>query len=227
LLFQAGDGRLGVSLCNQASMTSLAAKLRRLRDLAPAAKPARLVLLRDARLPISAGAQKSRNYLAELAKQGTRLLRPTAEAMAALEALRGLLSDAKAGDLAHRGETVEPRTVEEWLTAHRDPSLAALGAEVFSAPAPGGDPPPRDPDLVLDELLELLGERHVIALQEAAERLGHTVGELERCVRDHAGAVGVLSRPRAVLFQRANDRTGGESSPAEGSGRDGGGAASP
>src|SRR5262249_45189108 len=117
LLFQAGDGRIGVSLCNQADMRSLAAKLRRLGDLPRTAKPARLVLLRDARLPISAGAQKSRKYLDELAKQGARLLRPTAEALAALEALRSLLSDAKAGDLAHRGETIGPRTVEEWLSA--------------------------------------------------------------------------------------------------------------
>ena len=43
---------------------------------------------------------------------------PPVDALAALDAVRELLSDAKSGDLAYQGDTISPQTVEEWLAAH-------------------------------------------------------------------------------------------------------------
>jgi hypothetical protein len=199
LVLEGPDGRVGVCLCNTENMTSLAGRFRRLRQVAAGGKPEKLVLLRDARLPISKGAKKAREYLDELKAQGVCELRPSTEVLAALQALRALLSEAKAGDLALRGEPLGPQTVREWLAAHLPRDLAELLDEVLSPPQFAGGEEPED-DL-FDRLMELLEGRHVLAVEEAAAELEQPLAALEGCVRRNARHFGHLAGPPAVLFE--------------------------
>lgn len=126
----AGAGpTLGFSICNQVNSNSLARRFRRLRDeILP---PKQIVLVRDPRLPISAHAEKTQSYLRELTEAGVRFVRPPVEAISALHALRTLLAEAQAGDLAIDGETIEPSLVEAWLAEHLSGSLQQFADEAI------------------------------------------------------------------------------------------------
>jgi hypothetical protein len=212
VLLEGPDGRIGISLCNQRDLRKVWRRLQRLPDLLQQGKLEKLVLMRDAPPPDSRSAKRTRELWNRLIKQGARWVRPSAEALAALDALRGLLSDSKAGDLANRGQTVTPQTVQEWLAAHLPASLRDLLDELVSYPGVGGPP---DEDDVLDRLTELLGERPVIALEAAASDLGVAPGDLEARVRDHAARVGLLEGPPAVLFRLVADGEPRADDPAE------------
>jgi hypothetical protein len=200
LVLEGPDGRIGVSLCNAESMTSLAGRFRRLRKVADAKEgPEKLVLLRDVRLPISPGAKKTREHLDELKQQGVCELRPSAEVLAALQALCSLLSDAKAGNLAHNGEPLEPKTVQDWLAAHLPRDLQDLLGELLAPPDIAGREEPEDDRF--DRLVELIEVRHVMAVEEAATELGEPLAALEGCIRRNIQHLGSLSGPPAVLFQ--------------------------
>jgi hypothetical protein len=193
MLFRDSGGRsVGVSLCNERNMTSLAGRLRRLLERHRTMQGTGLVIVRDSRLPISRAAAKTREYLAELRARGARVVHPTTEALAALEALRGMLSEAKAGDLSYSGDTIEPRTVAEWIVANLSPALQGLLDDIFSAEA--GAPPP-------EGLLDILQERRVIGLDVVASELGQPAPAIEQWVRCNGRQVGVLHGPPAVLFQ--------------------------
>jgi hypothetical protein len=204
LVLEGAGGLVGVSLCNQPSKTrGLPDKLRRLRDQLKEGRPSRLVLLRDARLPIGSGAKKTREYLDDLATLGARIVRPSAEAMAALQALRTLLSDAKAGDLSNNGRPLDPTTVQEWLAAHMPRDLCELVEEVASNELPSvADAPDA---LLIDALLELLEERHVVALPEAAAHLGRPIESLADSVRRHSEQFGILNGSPMVVFQLTSE----------------------
>ena len=70
-------------------------RLDQLRKLAEDAPATKLILLRDSRLPIGRTAAKTRELRERLLKKGARWVEPSAEALATLDALRRLLSDAK------------------------------------------------------------------------------------------------------------------------------------
>jgi hypothetical protein len=132
------DGRIGLSLCNQPSLNSLAARFRRLKDRQHSPKLHKLILLRDPRLPITRSARQARNYLKELNRAGASYLQPDVEVLAALDASSSLLSDAKSGDLANAGENVEPAGVEKWLTANLPGVLRDFLEEILAGPRPAG-----------------------------------------------------------------------------------------
>ena len=67
---------------------------------------ARLIVVRDSRVPITPKATKTRQALDELQRAEVVVRHPSPEVLAALDALRSLLSDAKSGDLGY------PSTVE-------------------------------------------------------------------------------------------------------------------
>jgi hypothetical protein len=107
-------------------MRSLGARFKRLKDWQFKNREVKLVLIRDQRLPISKTAVATRSHLQSLEEKGAVLTQPDAETLAALQALRSLLSDAKSGDLHYQGETLAPRTVQEWLCRNLDPSLTSF-----------------------------------------------------------------------------------------------------
>jgi hypothetical protein len=185
---------LGVSVCNETNMKSLAARLRHLAQGGEALSGLRLRVLRDPRLAISKGAKKTQEYLAALEKQGARLVQPSVEALAALSALRSLLSDARAGDLAARGETVPEATVAGWLRQNLDEALADLcDALEARAPEPGGG-------ALLRDLAELMLRRFVAPLDAAAAELGTSADVALAAARRHPDRFAVLEGPPVVLF---------------------------
>ena len=189
-------GRVGVSLCNASNLNSLAARLRRLSEALDPAKLAGLVLVRDARLPISAQAKKTRQHLKDLEARGARLIHPSADAMAALEALRGLLSDAKAGDLAHLGQPVDPRTVQEWLTAHLPDELRTLFNELVDQPTTAGEAGPIG--RVSAGSTGYPDREDRLPLEEAATQQGRAIAGPEDDEACHTDKLGIRARARMV-----------------------------
>jgi hypothetical protein len=204
LLLPADPDPLGVAICNETNMTSLAARLRHLlqRPAVQGPPPRRTVVLRDARLRIPRTAKRTQDYLDELARQGVRIVQPSQEALAALEALRTLLSDARAGDLAARGETVGEGTVSAWLARSLDAELIELIDELR-----GGAPRPQDQGLPQAQLLRDLGDvmwrRFVAPLDEVAAEIAASGDQVMAVARQHADQFGVLLGPPVVLFTHA------------------------
>ena len=176
----AGEGRsLNISLCNHGNMTSLAGRLRRLREATGQRLPASsLVLVRHPTLPLPKTAKRTKQYIDELTRAGARFLQPSEEAFAALAVLREMLAEAQAGDLHCRGETLAPEAVRAWLSTHLSPELRELAEELFgTTPLAAGDP-----DLWLRQaLLEFLEEHLIAKLADAAVNLGESEARLAGC----------------------------------------------
>jgi hypothetical protein len=99
------------------------------------------VLVKDTRVPLSPTANAAREYLGDLEQQGAVVVCPSTESLAALDALRELISDAKSGDLDCQGRPVPPQAVGEWLAANVSKCLRefvdeVLGKPTVSAPMP-------------------------------------------------------------------------------------------
>lgn len=197
LMLPVGDPPLGVAICNETNMKSLAARLRHLAQGGQALAGLRLRVVRDPRLAITKQAKKTQEYAAELEKQGVRTVQPSLEALAALEALRSLLSDARAGDLAAGGEGVDEATVGAWLAKHLDEPLLDL----CDALEGGGVRPeePKEGNLARD-LDDLMLRRFVVKLEAAAGELGRPADEVLATARRHPDRIGVLEGPPVVLF---------------------------
>ncbi len=198
-LAQPDGRRVGFSYCNQAHPNSLAARLRKiLTSWDPAGIP-ELVLVRDARLGIKSTARRTRERLKELESRGARIVRPSAEALAALDAIRSLLADAESGDLSHQGRRVPPGSVEEWLRSNMPEPLRELVDEIHAKPI--GE------DATLPEALTAcLRERKVLSAQEAARETDYSLEEVIRCARQNPMQFGLLEGPPPVLYEMVQQR---------------------
>jgi hypothetical protein len=197
------DGCIAVSVCNQ-NARGLHWRLKRIRGRLDGGRGVspydRLVLLRDPRQPIGKGA-KTRELFNELTDSGATVINPSVEVLAALEALRSLLSDAKAGDLAHRGEAVPVEDLKAWLVRKLPDCLTTFVDDLFSHPRPYGVAPAADRGLV-EDLAELIEIRCVLDAREAALELGRDLDEIETCAHGHPERFGVLAGPATVLLRR-------------------------
>jgi hypothetical protein len=190
------DAEIGICLCNHQNMNSLAGKFRRLIQNFPPGQRMRLVLLRHPQLRIRPGAKKVNQYLRWLNDRRVRIVTPSLEALAALDALRSLLSDTRSGDLTHQGKPVHEKTVREWFKSLKASPAKAFMDDVLSE----SDPiPPEDQEILLP-LRELMGKERVIALAEAARRMHIQIFRLEPFVKNHPREIGYLEGPPAVLF---------------------------
>ncbi len=172
-----GASRVEVVFANHTNMTSLAGMLRRLMDKKPPNPSLRLA--RDHRLPISPTATATRDRIKNIEQAGGRLVRVEAEALAALDAMRQLLTTATSGDLSLDGETIEARTVREWLASNLPPEVEKLAAALLgetAAPAPQPD---------ADALIELIAKRKVVSLAEAAQAISWPKEKVENYARTH------------------------------------------
>jgi hypothetical protein len=182
------NGRQMVALCNQANSNSLVNRIKKLEAWHPDAAQ-RLLLLRDARLPISPSAKATRQRLKSIEDKGGRVVSVSQEAIEALAALRRLLADAQSGDLAHRGYPIPVGTVEQWIAGHLPAALDPLIAE-FGAP-----------DLLSPKLADLLAQRKIVSVADAALELGVRPEEVESCARRDPRLFGILGGATAALFQ--------------------------
>ncbi|MES2788047.1 MAG: ATP-binding protein [Planctomycetota bacterium] len=200
LVFETESGRTGISLCTQANMNSLSARLKRLKTQFSTERLQRLVVIRDSRIPISATAKKSQQLLDELEQQQAVVLHPTMEVLAALDALRDLLSDAKSGNLSWHGGTILPQTLEEWLVGNLTDGLRDLVDQVLgnnSKAAGKGASDTRD----VEALNTLLATRPVLQLDEAAEALNRPIETVTSLAERYPDQFRVLNGPPATLFR--------------------------
>lgn len=195
LIFEADAGRLYISFCNQAG-NPLTARLAKLREAVEQGRIANLVVVRDSRLAISQHAKKAQEHLDALTQREVTLLRPSAEGLAAIEAFRSLLSDAKAGDLAKRGEGIGPGAVEEWFKAHLPSSVADFAEGLTPERRLSGR------EAIYDELLELVQQERIVRLDEAAERLHRDAETIAACAAGHLDQFGILQGPPLVIFEK-------------------------
>ena len=209
LLAGSGNGSIAVSVCNQENLASLARRLNSILNFAvdrPAQEKRfdRFVLLRDSRLPIGKTAVKSHERLQMLAERGARMLRPSPEALYALEAMRNLLAAASAGNLVHNGETVSPQSVREWLASNVPHVLERFLDELENGKR--GETPG-----FAAELLDFVSERFIVSVKEAAQTIKIPDEEIAAYALGNPGQVGYLAGPPGVLFRLVPEAGGGES----------------
>jgi len=191
--FSINDGQISVAICNEANSTSLAAHLKKISETWKPATGRKLLLLRDARLPVSRTAKVTNQRIAQIQSEGGRWVTVSQEAAEALAALQRLLSDAKSGDLAHHGDSVTEGSVEQWIAGHLPVSLDPLVSEFGSAAASSNE--------LAMRLAALLAEKKMIKLEEAAASLEVTPGEVETCARSDPRQFGILGGRVPALFQ--------------------------
>jgi hypothetical protein len=196
------SGRTAIAVCHSENMKSLAARLHRLNDLARLAAFERLVLLRDQRLPISPRATKTREYLADLARQGVVVLNPTAETYAALAALRRLLAESAAGDLTLDGRAVPPEELKHWLAQNTPAAVQELVERVATGRATdrGGD---------LERLQSALREGWLMELPDAARAAQMPADWARLLANRHPTVIGYIEGTPELLFMHpeAMDRS--------------------
>jgi hypothetical protein len=196
-LVRSPSGDVAISLCNQRNVNAFAGQLRRLKDLKPNQRQARLVILRDPRLPIGKIHRATRGYLADLARTGARLIHPSLEALYSLDALRRLLAAAKSGNVTLKGESIKLQTVAEWITAHLPDSLEDFLQEITVSVAL---PLPQEVSN-REDLLDLIEQRCVVPVDTAASELNLARGEVLRLLSGSPDLVGLLDGPPQVLYR--------------------------
>ena len=199
LIFEQASGRAGMSICTQRNMTSVAGQLRRLKSQLSEDRLKRLVIVRDSRVEFKQTA-KAKQYLGELEERGATIIYPSVAALAALDALRALMSDAKSGDLDRNGEIIPPQTVEEWLRAHLTEELRQLTDLVLGNVSRTEAPACSDTS-VLEALHTLLAERPVLTLVEAAQVVQRPIDDVTIIVRRHSDQFGIIGQPPTIVFR--------------------------
>ena len=195
VVINASDGEIGVAVCHAENMTSLAARLKRLQSIAASGRFKRLVLVRDDRLRISPTARATQDRLDALRKAGHTLLRPPAEAYAAVAAARQLLADAAAGDLSLNGKAVPPEDLKAWLANN----LGAAAAELLDALV---DTQGAESDDIVERVQELMEGQWVVPAADIAANVGMDERTLVARLTTQQRRIGVLNGPPAVLFLR-------------------------
>ena len=210
LVLSLPDRQVTISVCNHEG-NALTAQLRRITQQ-PLGVQEERVVVRDMRLPIPHTSHRAWEYWQHLANDRERTaggiprlrtLCPTPEMLAALEALRSVMSDARAGELECHGRTVPPHAVEEWMCGRlRDVDLEALLIEIEHGPARNatGTGATRTP--LRDAALEQLQRRHVMRFAELAAATGAPEEVLRRLVAAGEPLFGVLGDPPLVVFER-------------------------
>ncbi len=182
------DGKTtAVAVCNAENLTSLSTRLKRLVQLNAQKKFNQLVVVRDQRLPIKATAKATHQRLRELADGGARVVRLSAEAYAALAALRRLLADAAAGDLTLDGRPVQPEELKAWL-AKSTPS--AVVEAVRSISGDTGDT--QSQQEVASRVQELLVGRWLVPLDAMAADAKLSLDDLRDVAARESAIFGVI-----------------------------------
>jgi hypothetical protein len=192
------DGKsIALAVCNAENMTSLASRLKRLGQLNAQKKFDELVVVRDQRLPIKSTARTTQQRLRELADGGARVVRLSAEAYAALAALRRLLADAAAGDLTLNGRPVQPEELKAWLAKQtpaevEDAVRAIVGDAADSAPQ----------QELASRVQELLVGRWIVPLDTLATEAKLSLEDLRDVASRESTVFGLIRGDQDLLFLR-------------------------
>ena len=191
------SSKVAISFCNQQNLRSLAGRFKRLGNQIRESDFDKLFLIHHPELPISLEAKKTRKYLAKLKRINAIFFTPDIELMAALEALRSVLYDAKAGDLSNSGNTLSSGTVINWLK-----KTMVIPVSDFLNQIIGDNVTTTGEDFeILQDLHSLLEEERVMKLVDAAVQLATAPERLQAIARDYPGQIGFLQGPPPVIFQ--------------------------
>ena len=194
------DGKsIAVAVCNAENMTSLASRLKRLGQLNAQKKFDELVVVRDQRLPIKSSAKATQQRLRELADGGARVVRLSAEAYAALAALRRMLADAAAGDLTLSGRPVRPEELKSWLAQHAPEAVTAAVMEIAGRTA---DTPSQQE--LASRVQELLVGRWIVPLDAIARDAKLSLDDLRDVAARESALFGVIRGDSDLLFLRSS-----------------------
>lgn len=193
-----GDSNVkaAVSFCHQ-FRSALPRRLRKIAEADVVSHYDRVVLLRPASMPIGEKAHQTRQHLDRLRRSGAILVQPSTETMAALDALRKLLSDVQSGDLAFRGDTLAPETVAEWMATHLPESLERLVDDIAGT----DQAQPGEQDMLAQNLVDYVTEHRVVGAAQVARDLNASEEEILTCARNHPAQIGILAGPPALLFE--------------------------
>jgi hypothetical protein len=198
LVIQTPGAPIAVCLVNQSNSAAVARRLKKISESWNAREFARLRLVRDARLPFSRSAKVTQEALTALRARGAKLVRPSAEAIAALDAIRSVYADAQSGHIAHRGDTVRSRTVLDWLAKRVPVSVQELVTDLMESAS--------EETQMISGLLEFLQKKSIVKLEDAADAIGATAEEVASYARSHPSRVGYLAGPPQVLFDPVSAR---------------------
>jgi hypothetical protein len=210
LVLSLPERQVAISVCNHEG-NGLTAQLRRITQQPLGAHEERVVI-RDMRLPIPHTSHRAWEYWQQLSTDRERtaagisrlrMLCPTPEMLAALQAVRSVMSDARAGELECRGRTIPPHAVEDWLRSRlRDTELDALVIEIEHGPARNatGTGPIRTP--LRDAALEILQRLHVMRFADLVVATGTTPEAIQRIIAAGEPLFGILGDPPVVVFER-------------------------
>jgi hypothetical protein len=190
---------IAVAVCNAENMTSLASRLKRLGQLNAQKKFDELVVVRDQRLPIKAGAKATQQRLRELAENGARVVRLSAEAYAALAALRRLLADAAAGDLTLNGQPVQPGELKAWLAQSAPEALLEAVSEIAGEAV---DTPSQQE--LASRVQELLVGRWIVPLDAIVADAKLSLDDLRDVAARESALFGVIRGEHDLLFLRSS-----------------------
>lgn len=189
------NGTIGVAVCHAENMTSLAGRLKRLQDVATKGPYKRLIVVRDGRLGIKASAKTTNERLDALGKAGHGILRPPAEAYAAIAAARELLADAAAGDLSVNGRAVDREELKTWLRGNLPlPVIELLDTLEVTGSTKSDD--------ILDLVREWLEGQWLAPAARVASDLNLDEKTLVGRLASNQHTVGVLLGTPAVVFLR-------------------------
>ncbi|UCH20764.1 MAG: ATP-binding protein [Deltaproteobacteria bacterium] len=197
IILESPNLKVAISLCNQQSLRSLAGRFKRLGNQIREDNLDKIFVIRHPELPISLGAKKTRKYLERLKQHKAVFYSPDIELIAALEALRSLLADAKAGDLSNNGNTVSSSTVINWLKKTMNISVLAFIDQIIGE----SDTTKGEDFEIMQDLRSLLEEERVIKLVDAALKLATDPDTLQTLVREFPRQIGLLQGQPSVLFQ--------------------------
>ena len=194
------DGKsVAVAVCNAQNMTSLASRLKRLVELNATKRFDELVVVRDQRLPIKTTARTTQQRLRLLSDQGARVVRLSAEAYAALAALRRLLSDAAAGDLTLNGEPVKPEELKAWLAAN---APAAVTEAVRAVTGDTGET--QSEQELAQRIQELLQGRWIVPLNAIAVDAKLSLDDLRDVAARESAIFGLIRGENDLIFLRSS-----------------------
>jgi KaiC/GvpD/RAD55 family RecA-like ATPase len=185
--------KVGISVSNSENMTSLARHLGRLQAAISGGKVTRLIFLRDARLSIKPTATVTQQRLRELAQKGMQVIRPPAEAYAALNVLRELWNKAAENDLMVGDSPVSIGQLKSWLVEKTPRPLQELIDACQQAAV-------SLPEELADKLLEILTGQWIMPLKDAAQKMAVPETALAKLIIEIPEVAGLLVGPPAILF---------------------------
>jgi hypothetical protein len=193
ILLEGPEEKIGVSVSNSENMTSLAKQLGRLQEIFSQSRVNGLVFLRDARLPISTTAKVTQQRLHELNQKGMHIIRPQAEAYAALNVLRELWNRAAENDLTIGDSNVSMGELQKWLLERTPRPLQDL----IDACEEAAISHPKD---LADQLLEFLKGLWIMPLKDVAQKMALAETALAEFVVENLEVAGLLTGPPEVIF---------------------------